>query len=122
MKINKKFELMNAIEMYFLYLSEENFIKALESYKRGIGYCVDSFVTCGFSTEYEVDDEGYFGDSGIKFEIEPPASDISQIQIVEYNNFHLFLSDMAVQYKESHPSEQEKIDQLIKDIKIKLDK
>jgi hypothetical protein len=120
MKIDKAFKQMNAIEMYFSYLDEEYFVRALESFSKGLGYCVDYFVTSGYSFEYEAHEEGYFGESGIKFEIEPPASDVHQLQIVDYNNFHLFLSEMADQYKESHSSEQEKIDQLLKVIKIKL--
>jgi hypothetical protein len=120
MKIDKPFEQMNAIEMYFLYMGEEYFVRALESFSRGIGYSVDDFVTCGYSFEYEAHDEGYFGDSGIKFEIEPPASDFYQIQIVEYSEFFSMLREVASKYIISHSSEEEKIDRLFHEIKIKL--
>jgi hypothetical protein len=32
---------------------------------------LDEFVTFGFSSEYEVDDEGYLGERRLKFGIEP---------------------------------------------------
>jgi hypothetical protein len=120
MKIDTPFEQMHAIELYFMYLSEDFFVEALEHYSNGIGYCIDEFVTCGFSSEYEKGDEGYFGESGVKFEIEPPAYDFYQKQIVEYKDFLVILRKFSIKYKNSHPIESEKIDRLMKEIETRV--
>jgi hypothetical protein len=101
MKIDTPFEQMNAIELYFMYLSEDFFVEALEHYSN-------------------VDDEGYFGESGVKFEIEPPAYDFYQKQIVEYKDFLVILSKFSEKYKNSHPIESEKIDRLMKEIETRI--
>lgn len=120
MKTNKNFELMNAVELYFMYLSEDSFVKALESFSEGMGYCVDDYVICGFANEYEVDDEGYFGNSGVKFEIEPPAYDYHKKQVIENTEFISILTEMSEQYKKDHLAESTQIDKLVEEIRSKL--
>lgn len=108
---------MNAVELYFMYLSEDSFIKALECFSKGMGFCVDDYVICGFANEYEVEDEGYFAETGIKFEIEPPAFDSHMKQVIENAEFISILTDLADQFKKDHISESSLVDDLLEKIK-----
>lgn len=117
MKIDKKFEKLNAMELYFLYLEEEKFISALKDFARNVGYPVSEFISCGFSAEYDSWEDGYFGETGIKFEVEPPAVDETKYEIVSYEKFVGFVGSLIKGYLDSYPSEHEQVKLLFDKIK-----
>lgn len=117
MKIEKNFDELTAIELYFLYLDEDKFLDCMEDFSNKIGYSISEFISCAFPSEYESWEEGYFGEIGIKFEIEPPAVDEKKYEIVSNTDFIDFLEELTQQYLDSYPMEKFKIELLLKKIK-----
>ncbi|GFN33146.1 hypothetical protein PCURB6_34060 [Paenibacillus curdlanolyticus] len=120
MRIDKKFEELTAMELYFLYLDEDKFVKALEGFSNLTGYGVSEFIGCAFPSEYESWEEGYFGDTGVKFEVEPPAVDETKYEIVPNENFFDLLEEMAHQYVVAVPLEKSKVEFLLNKIRTVL--
>ncbi|GIP56092.1 MULTISPECIES: ribonuclease toxin immunity protein CdiI [Paenibacillus] len=120
MKIDKNFDELTAMELYFLYLDEDKFIDALEDFSNKVGYGISEFICCAFPPEYESWEEGYFGDTGVKFEVEPPAVDGIKYEIVSNTDFIDFLDNLTHQYLVSYPMEQSKVELLLNQIKTKL--
>lgn len=117
MKINKEFDSLNAVEAYFLYLEEEKFITALKGFRDNIGYSISEFVICAFASEYDSWEEGYFGEEGVKFEVEPPAVDDHKLDIITFNELYQYLDDMVNQYLVSNPDKRNEVTSLLNDIK-----
>ncbi len=92
--MNIEFEEMNAIEMFFLYLESEEFLPLLMSYAERNGYSISEIIVSAFAEEYDKWEEGYFGDYGIKFEIEPPAADVRHFKVMHIPELKLFLKDL----------------------------
>lgn len=121
MKINKNFDELTAMELYFLYLDEDKlFVNALEDFSNSIGYGISEFISCAFPSEYESWEEGYFGDNGVKFEVEPPAVDEIKYEIVTNTDFIDFLDNLTDQYLGSYPMEESKVVLLLNQIKTTL--
>ncbi|CAH1226404.1 MULTISPECIES: ribonuclease toxin immunity protein CdiI [Paenibacillus] len=120
MKINKNFDELTAMELYFLYLDEDKFVDALEDFSNSIGYGISEFICCAFPSEYKSWEEGYFGDKGVKFEVEPPAVDEIKYEIVSNTDFIDFLDNLTSQYFLSHPMEKSKVEFLLNQIKTTL--
>jgi hypothetical protein len=116
MRIDKDFDNLNAMELYFLYLEENKFIDALTDFAKNKGYPISEFICCGFPEEYESWEEGYFGKSGVKFEVEPPAVDDEKHLVVAKEDFVNFVSDLAKHYLLSNPNQQDEVCNLIKEI------
>jgi hypothetical protein len=108
------------MELYFLYLDEDKFVDALNDFSNLIGYGVSEFISCAFPTEYESWEEGYFGDKGVKFEVEPPAIDETKCEIVTNSDFIDFISKLIHQYLVSYPMEEPKIELLLNKIKTTI--
>lgn len=106
MRIVKDYEKLSAMEMYFLYLDEEKFIKALECYSKKKGYSITEFIICAFSTEYEVGEVGYFGKEGVKFEVEPPAVDKEMFEVVSESEFIKCLGEIVESYVYQFPTDE----------------
>lgn len=117
MKINKNFDELTAMELYFLYLDEDKFVDALEDFSNSIGYGISEFICCTFPSEYESSEEGYFGDKGVKFEVEPPAVDETKYEIVSNTDFIDFLDMLADHYFGLYPLEESKVKLLLNQIK-----
>lgn len=113
MRIDKDFDNLNAMELYFLYLEENKFIDALKDFTKKKGYPVSEFICCGFPEEYESWEEGYFGNTGVKFEIEPPAVDEEKYLVVTKEEFVNFVSNLAKNYLLSNFSQQHIVNELI---------
>lgn len=120
MKIYKNFEDLTAMELYFLYLDEDKLVDALEDFSNSIGYGISEFICCAFPSEYESWEEGYFGNKGVKFEVEPPAVDETKYEIVSNTDFIDFLDKLTHQYLVSYPMGESKIELLLNKIKITL--
>ncbi|BFH60400.1 ribonuclease toxin immunity protein CdiI [Paenibacillus azoreducens] len=120
MRIDKNFEDLTAMELYFLYLNEDKFVDALEDFSNMIGYGISEFIGCAFPSEYESWEEGYFGDKGVKFEVEPPAVDENKYEIVKNTDFIDFLEKMTHQYLVSFPLDESKVELLLNKIKTTL--
>lgn len=117
MKMNKKFDVLTAMELYFLYLDEDKFVKALVNFSNSIEYGVLEFISCAFPSEYELWEEGYFGDQGVKFEVEPPAVDETKYEIVSNTQFINFLDMLSEQYIGSYPMDKSTVELLVTKIK-----
>ncbi|MNI52057.1 hypothetical protein D3C73_1068140 [compost metagenome] len=120
MRIDKNFEELTAMELYFLYLDEDKFVKALEYFLNLTGYGVSEFIGCTFPSEYESWEDGYFGDKGVKFEVEPPAVDETKYEIVTNEEFINLLEKLALQYLCSLPLEKSKVELLLNKIRTIL--
>jgi len=120
MKINKNFDELTAMELYFLYLDEDKYVDALEDFSNSIGYGISEFICCAFPSEYESWEEGDFGDKGVKFEVEPPAVDEAKYEIVSNTDFIEFLDKLTEQYLGSYPMEESKVVPLLNLIKATL--
>lgn len=120
MRIDKDFNELTAMELYFLYLDEDKFVEALEDFSRSIGYGISEFICCAFSSEYESWEEEYFGENGVKFEVEPPAVDEVKYEIVKNEDFIKFLEMIAQQYLTSFPSDKIRVEKMLSKIKTML--
>lgn len=85
----KKYEKMNAIELFFYYLDmkRNKLIDIIESYFTRNGIAIDECISYAFAEEFEKLEEGYFGENGIVIVIQEPVADKEKEEVYSLKEF-----------------------------------
>lgn len=82
-EFSEKVELMR---LYYKIIGDGKFMEAIENFKNKQGFGIDP-VCCIFANEYQPGEEGYFGETGVNFSIQPPMAEVEENAIVDENVF-----------------------------------
>ena len=96
---------MRPIELYLCYMTAdyERFSALLDENIQLKGYGYNSYYFSEFADEYSPDDEEYFGDSGVKISLFPPAVHAEMTEILTQDEYYNYLEDCANCYLQSAP-------------------
>lgn len=110
------------IDTFYTMLIEwkiRSFIKALKDYSNLIGNAVTGEMRCYFASEFELDDEEYFGDTGVAFYFDYPSTDKDCIIVLTNKQFYDILVEKCNNYIKLYGKKSE-IAELLSIIKEKL--
>lgn len=110
---------IDLMRLYFNILGEGKFKQALDCFKRKKGFGIDP-VSCTFADEYEFWEEGYFGETGVKFSLHLPMTEVEEVAIVEYSLFFKYLKDTSENYLATQPQARGTIEIYMEEIKENL--
>ncbi|MDS0528096.1 ribonuclease toxin immunity protein CdiI [Clostridium sp. SHJSY1] len=105
------------IDVLNLYVNGKRFFERLEDFAKKNGERREYHGVI-YSEEYEKDDEGYFGENKILFYSGDYADEEDNPEdIVEYDEFYKYLEVACEFFLERNPSQKEKVEELILEIK-----
>lgn len=111
------------LDTFFKLLIEwrtKNFINVLQGYSKLEGNAVNEEMRCYFASEYQKNEEEYFGDTGIAFYFDYPAVDKDCIVILSYNEFWDVLNEKCQDYLRLDSSKEDEIAKLLSCIMERL--
>lgn len=114
--VNKKEEI---IKKYFISIGDSYFIDALKKFSIPRGFGIET-VCCTFASDYDVWDEGYFGDTGVEFSIQNPAVSQDVFAIVNYMTFYKYLIEASDNYLLRHQEDKDNVESYLLKIKDKI--
>ncbi|MEK5098913.1 ribonuclease toxin immunity protein CdiI [Bacillus sp. FSL W8-0848] len=110
---SEKVELMR---LYYKIIGDGKFVQAINHFKNGEGFGIDP-VSCTFSQEYQPGEEGYFGESGVNFSLQPPMAEIEENAIVDYETFFKYLTEASENYLTRNPNDKDHVESCLTLIK-----
>lgn len=112
-EFSEKVELMR---LYYKIIGDGKFMEAIENFKNKQGFGIDP-VCCIFANEYQPGEEGYFGETGVNFSIQPPMAEGEENAIVDENIFFRYLTEAGEEYLTRQPQDQSEIAASLKELK-----
>ncbi|MCC3378521.1 ribonuclease toxin immunity protein CdiI [Paenibacillus farraposensis] len=113
---SEKIELMR---LYYKIIGDGKFVQAIRHFENGDGFGIDP-VSCTFSHEYQPGEEGYFGESGVNFSLQPPMAEIEENAIVDYETFFKYLIEASEDYLTRNPNDKDQVEACLEIIKHKF--
>ena len=77
-------------------------------------------MCCTFAHEYHPGEEGYFGESGVCFSLQPPMAEIEENAIVDYDTFFKYLIEASEDYLTRNPNDTVQVEACLDVIKNKF--
>ena len=107
----KKYEDMNAIELFFHYLSfnKMKLIEIINSYITRNGIAINDCIAYAYAEEYEEYEEGYFGKYGLKIVIQEPIVNKEKEEIYEIEEFLQYIIKYYKNNYECYSDEEKEI-------------
>lgn len=100
------------VEQYFKSIGDQLFLDALDQFSRKSGFGREPFCNI-FHNEYETWEEGYFGDTGVKFVAYYPAMNIEEQAILSNSEFYDLVDKAAELYLEKYPDKKAVVIELL---------
>ena len=97
---------MRPIELYLCYVAADykRFSDLLDENAQLKGYGYNSYYFSEFADEYSPDDEEYFGNSGVRISLFPPAVHTEMTEILTKDEYYNYLEDCANCYLQRAPA------------------
>ncbi|MEK4718483.1 ribonuclease toxin immunity protein CdiI [Priestia sp. FSL W8-0524] len=112
-EFSEKVELMR---LYYKIIGDGKFMEVIENFKNKQGFGIDP-VCCIFANEYQPGEEGYFGETGVSFSIQPPMSEVEENAIVDENVFFQYLTEVGEDYLTRRPQDRTRVEVSLKELK-----
>lgn len=112
-EFSEKVELMR---LYYKIIGDGKFMEVIENFKNKQGFGIDP-VCCIFANEYQPGEEGYFGETGVNFSIQPPMSEVEENAIVDENVFFQYLTEVGEDYLTRRPQDRTRVEVSLKELK-----
>ncbi|CAI6053311.1 hypothetical protein PAECIP112173_01481 [Paenibacillus sp. JJ-100] len=113
---SEKVELMR---LFYKIIGEGKFIQTMNHFKNGEGFGIDP-VCCTFAHKYHPGEEGYFGERGVCFSLQPPMAEIEENAIVDYETFFKYLIEASEDYLTRNPNDTVQVEACLDVIKNKF--
>jgi hypothetical protein len=98
----------------------EKVLDVIIGYSQLKGNAVNEEMRCYFSNEFHINDEEYFGDTGVAFYFDYPAVDEDCIIILSNQEFYQVIKKKYMEYLKDSKMNEEEILKLLDEIKCKL--
>ncbi|WP_324728516.1 ribonuclease toxin immunity protein CdiI [Lysinibacillus fusiformis] len=105
-KFSEKVELMR---LYYKIIGDGKFMEAIDNFKNNQGFGVEP-VCCIFANEYQPEEEGSFGETGVNFSIQPPMAEVEENAIVDENMFFQYLTEAGEDYLTRRPQDRTRVE------------
>ena len=112
-EFSEKVELMR---LYYKIIGDGKFMEVIENFKNKQGFGIDP-VCCIFANEYQPGEEGYFGETGVNFSIQPPMAEVEENAIVDENVFFQYLTEAGEDYLTRRPQDRTRVEVSLKELK-----
>lgn len=99
---------------------KEKILEVIRGYSQLTGNAVNEEMRCYFSSEFPINDEEYFGDTGVAFYFDYPAVDEECIIILSNQEFYEVIKKKYMEYLKDNKMNEEEILKLLDEIKRKL--
>ena len=100
------------IEDYFKTIGDTRFLEVLNKFKVVVGFAL-SCKCCEFASEYRLEEEGYFGESGVNFSMIPPLVEEEVYAIIDYKTFFDYLKLICEDYLKRFPNNSDEVNQCL---------
>ena len=99
---------------------KEKVLDVIKGYSQLIGNAVNEEMRCYFANEFPINDEEYFGNTGVAFYFDDPAVDEECIIILSNQQFYEVIKKKYMEYLNVNKSNKEEIISLLDEMKNKL--
>lgn len=109
-------EKVRLMRLYYKIIGDGKFIEAIDNFKNKKGFGMDP-ICCIFANEYQPGEEGYFGQTGVNFSIQPPMAEVEENAIVDEKVFFQYLTEAGEDYLTRRPQDRTRVEVSLKELK-----